>query len=109
MLLTNACDLFLDLAGCDGSHLLTRRLALPFAPFPGLSLTGLADAPCYRDHPGLAVAAVSWDPTGERWTVDLTPIREDAPTAMLLRDLGHGRGHGWRVCEPAMNAESAPF
>lgn len=94
----------LVVAASNATLLLTRRLSIPFAPFPGLGLTNLAKCPAWSEHPGLTVTSASWDDQTQRWTVELADIHEPAPMSELLDDLGPG----WALRESERLAP-APF
>src|SRR5262245_61027321 len=83
----------LVLQGRDGTMGLSRRLRLPFAPFPGLELGGLsADPDCPE-----TVAAVSFDVRERVFRVELLDRSSgEEPLARLIDSYGPA----WQLHEP---------
>jgi hypothetical protein len=81
------------LQGRDGVMGLSRRLALPFVPFPGLGLYGLTTEP---DRPE-TVEVVCWDVAQRCFDVELCGCdsREES-----LSELLDYYGRDWELHEP---------
>jgi hypothetical protein len=69
----------------DASGALTRELALPFAPFPGLDLDGLS-----LSDDGLHIEEVAWDVERGLFLVFLDLAEHECPLASVQGIWGEG-------------------
>ena len=89
------------LAVRDALGWLTREVQLPFAPFPGLHLSGLRP-----DEEAFRVAEVAWDVTGQRFLVFLDKNVDLEKTLANVRAF-YGTGWTFTPTEPP-RAERPP-
>ena len=89
------------LAVRDALGWLTREVQLPFAPFPGLHLSGLRP-----DEEAFRVAEVAWDVTGQRFLVFLDKNVDLEKTLANARAF-YGTGWTFTPAEPP-RAERPP-
>ena len=82
------------LAVRDALGWLTREVQLPFAPFPGLHLSGLRP-----DEEAFRVAEVAWDVTGQRFLVFLDKNVDSEKTLAHVRAF-YGTGWTFTPAEP---------
>lgn len=83
------------LHGTDGIVALSRSLALPFPPTPGLELDGLTAHP----EPNETIQRVVWSLAQRRFYAELEDWYSDDETIAEMKDYF---GTGWKAEEPLL-------